>query len=64
MAKLRTTDDGECQAGWIERALWQLEAQWMPLSSASGALCFVVDGCADADDGLSADPHPAELAAP
>ncbi len=60
---LVTAHAGDRDAGWLERALWQLEADWGPLTGVGGPLCFVVDECADVAASFSADPHLAELAA-
>jgi hypothetical protein len=54
--------DSDRDIGWLERALWQLEADWGPLTGVGGPLCFVVDACSDVAANFSADPHLAELA--
>lgn len=64
MSKPAIIEDRACPAGWITRALWQLEAQWAPLISTRTGLCFVVEGCPEVDNGLSEDPHLAGPAAP
>lgn len=50
--------------GVIESLLHRFASGWNPLSGMDGPLCFVIEACADAGSTISADPHPAERAAP
>lgn len=63
-AALRGRKHDEAEAGWLGRALWRLEHDWLPLAEFGGSLCFVIDECAEVAACFSGDPHPGERATP